>query len=260
MGEKSALVTGASGGLGADLARQLAAQGYNLVLVARSVDPMETLADELRRDHHVKAVLLPADLSVAGSARELCSRLTDRGIAPDVLINNAGFGISEPFLDHDAERLRMMLQLNIVSLTELTQTIGMQMQSRRQGHILLVASIAGYMPDPLLAAYGASKAYVLSLGIALSVELGPNVGVTVLSPGYMETGFGTASGFKAPPSVRRGALTSAAVARIGLEALFAGRSHVVAGRSNAIAALATRLLPRQMLARQVYRLSENART
>lgn len=252
---KSALITGASGGLGADLARQLAGRGYDVVLVARSVEPMESLADEIRRNHGVTATLLPTDLSIAGSAKVLAERLAAEGIEPDLLVNNAGFGLSEPFLDHDPERLRMMLQLNIVSLTELTHFIGRDMRRRGRGHILLVASVAGYMPDPLLAAYGASKAYVLSLGVALNVELAPQVGVTVLSPGYMETGFSAASGFKASPSLRRGALKSDDVAKIGLDALFAGRSSIMAGRVNAFGALATRLISRHALARQVFRIS-----
>ena len=185
--------------------------------------------------------------------------MDQRRIEPDILINNAGFGLSSEFIEHDPERLRAMLQLNVLSLTELSHAFGQRMAARGGGHILLVASLAAYQPDPMLAAYGASKAYVLSLGEALHVELAPKVGVTVLSPGLMDTGFNDASGFRTPPSLKRTELLPDAVARIGLDAMFAGRSSVVAGRLNKAMAFSSRLLSRRFAARASYNMAKASR-
>ena len=255
--EKSwALITGASSGLGVELAKALAARRINLALTARSEAPMRRLADEIRKTHGVEVVVEPVDLSLPGSANTLQQRLNQRGIDPDILVNNAGFGLNSAFIDHDPERLRAMLQLNIVSLTELSHAFGRRMAARKGGHILLVASLAAYQPDPLLAAYGASKAYVLSFGEALHVELAPEVGVTVLSPGLMDTGFNEASGFQTPPARKRTELPPATVARIGLDAMFAGKPSVVAGRLNKVMAFSSRMLPRRFAAQTSYNMAK----
>jgi short-subunit dehydrogenase len=250
-----ALVTGASGGLGAELARGLAAEGYRVVITARSAPALEAVANDIRQTFKVEVVVEALDLSVAGAATVLRDRLDQGGIDPKIVVNNAGFGISGEFVANDADRLRELLQLNIVSLTELSHIYGRRMAARGQGRILLVASMAAYQPDPLLAAYGASKAYVLSLGEALNVELGPKVSVTVLSPGLMDTGFNAASGYETPQSLRSMILPPAQVAEIGLRALFAGKPSVIAGRLNNIMALSARILPRTVSARATYRLS-----
>ena len=252
--EKWALVTGASGGLGLDLANGLAARGYRLVITARGAAALETVAAKIRGTYHVEVIVEALDLSDAGSAAVLADRLDQRGVDPEILVNNAGFGISGAFVEHDADRLREMLQLNIVSLTELSHTYGRRMAARGGGRILLVCSMAAYQPDPLLAAYGASKAYVLSLGEALNVELGPKVAVTVLSPGLMDTGFNAASGYETPQSLRAMVLPPARVAEIGLNALFAGKPSVIAGRLNNLMGLASRVMPRNLSARANYRL------
>ena len=170
-----AVVTGASGGLGEALAREIAARGYNLVLAARGEAAMQQLATALRDRHGVRVVVEAIDLSVEGSAAGLCGRIADADIEPDVLINNAAFGMGGDILEADPTRLRAMLQLNIVTLTELTQQFGKQMRARGAGKILLVGSVGAYSPSPLLAAYAATKAYVLSLGEALHVEMAPTV-------------------------------------------------------------------------------------
>ena len=148
-----------------------------------------------------------------------------------------------------------MLQLDIVALTELTQVFGRRMAQAGGGHILLVASLAAYQPTPRLAAYGAAKAYVLALGEALHVEMAPKVGVTVLSPGLMDTGFNAVSGFSPNPAARRLTLSPARVARIGLDALFAGRPSVVAGGMNRVMALSSRMMSRHAAARLALRMS-----
>ena len=254
-GTSWALVTGASSGLGVELAKALAARRINLALTARTEPPMRQLADDIRREHGVEVVVEPLDLSMPGSADALRQRLDQRGIEPDILINNAGFGLNSEFVDHDPERLRAMLQLNVVSLTELSHVFGRRMAAQGRGRILMVASMAAYQPDPLLAAYGASKAYVLSLGEALHVELAPKVGVTVLSPGLMDTGFNTVSGFQTPPSLKRTELLPATVARIGLDAMFAGKPSVVAGRLNKVMAFSSRMLSRHFAARTSYNMA-----
>ncbi len=248
-GTSWALVTGASSGLGIEFARGLAARHVNVVLSARSAPPMRDLAEELRRAHGVEVRVEALDLSAPGSAGELQQRLDRAGIAPDVLVNNAGFGHHGAFLDQDPERLRAMLQLDIVSLTELSHAFGRRMAARGRGHILLVGSLAAYQPVPLLAAYAAAKAYVLSFGEALHVELAPQVGVTVLSPGLMDTGFNAASGYDTPAALAVTKLPPARVAGIGLNALFAGRSGVIAGRLNQAMAFSNRLLPRHVSAK-----------
>jgi len=249
-----ALVTGASGGLGVELARGLAARGYPVVITARGAAALEAVAADIRRDFKVEVAVEALDLSVADSAAVLRDRLDQRGIDPGIVVNNAGFGISGAFIDHDPQRLREMLQLNIVSLTELSHIYGRRMAQRGSGRILLVASMAAYQPDPLLAAYGASKAYELWLGEALNVELGPKVAVTVLSPGLMDTGFNAASGYETPESMRSMILPTARVAEIGLSALFAGKPSVIAGRLNNLMAFGARLVPRHLSARAAYRL------
>jgi short-subunit dehydrogenase len=251
---KWALVTGASSGLGVEFARLLAARGFNLVLVARREAPMARLAEELRQTAGVEIVVEPLDLRQADIAWTLQSLLEERGITPDVLINNAAFGITEAFLDNDPVRLNAMLQLDIVTMTELTHVFSNAMAERGRGHILLVASIAGFNPTPMMAAYGAAKAYVLSLGESLHVELAPKIGVTVLSPGLMDTGFLEAADFVPTAMMRRSMLPPARVAKIGLDALFAGKSGVVAGRLNRIMTFSTRFLSRHLQAKMGFRL------
>ena len=250
-----ALVTGASSGLGIAFAEGLARRGYDLVLTARGVEAMEVLAERIRGSHRVEVVVQPTDLSQPQGAKDLIAALDARGLMPVIVVNNAGLGLNERFVEQDADRLASMLQLNILALTELTRVYGQRMLAADGGHILLVASLAAYMPAPLMAAYAASKAYVLSLGEALHVELAPKVGVTVLSPGYMETGFDTASGFQPAPATRRSALPPSKVAGLGLDALFKGRSSVVAGRANKVAVAMLKLLPRPFTARQAYKAS-----
>jgi hypothetical protein len=252
-----ALVTGASGGLGVELARGLAARRINLVLVARREAPMRELAAALAARWGVRIVVEVLDLAQPGSAQTLQHRLDQQAIEPEILINNAGSGIGGLFIEQDAERLRAMLQLDIVTLTELALVFGRRMATRGKGFILLVGSTAAYQPTPITAAYGAAKAFVLSLGEALHVELAPRVGVTVLSPGLMDTGFASVSGYEPPASVRRTVLAPERVAQIGLEALFARKSSVVAGGLNKILAFCSRLMSRHLQARLVFRATKS---
>ncbi|RYD31257.1 MAG: SDR family oxidoreductase, partial [Verrucomicrobiaceae bacterium] len=228
-----AIVTGASSGLGVAFARALARQGYNLVLVARREQPMRDLAGELEEIFQIRVVVESWDLCDPDSA-VLPQEHLGESIKPTVLVNNAAFAVSGLFLEQDPDRLRAMLQLNIIALTDLTHVFGRQMVEHGKGHILLVASVGAYTPSPFAAAYSAAKFYVLSLGVALDEELGPDVRVSVLSPGLMETEFHEVAGYTMKPSMRRSVLPPDKVAEIGLNALFNGRSSVVAGKLNAI--------------------------
>ena len=249
MSGKWALVTGASGGLGEALAREMAARGHDVALCARGEAPMRALAAELHGRHRVEARVFPVDLSTAGSAALLVEQLDRHGIEPELLLNNAAFAMTGPLVEADHARLLAMLQLDIVTLTELTFMLGRRMAARGSGRIMLVASLASFSPCPNLAAYAAAKAYVLSLGEALNVEFAPAIGVTTLIPGLMETGFNAASGYRTPANLRRTILPVERVARIGADALFAGRPSVVAGRINKVTAFSNRLFPRHLVAR-----------
>ena len=250
-----AIVTGASSGLGIDFARALALRKCNLVLVARREEPVQALAAELREQHAFKVVVEATDLSVAGSPRDMQQRLDERKIEPSILVNNAAFGLSGEFLMQNMDRLHEMINLDIVTLTELTHLFGKRMAARGRGHILLLASLAAYQPDPLLAAYGAAKHFVLALGVALHVELAPKVIVTVVSPGLMNTGFNEVSGFRPKASLKPSIASPAKVAEAGLKAMFAGKSTVIAGKLNRLTAFSNRFTSRHLQAKLTYRMS-----
>ncbi len=251
-----ALVTGASSGLGKEFARALASRQYNLVLVARREEPMQVLAAELRQQHAVEIVVEPMDLSAVGSALDLQNRLDERDVEPSILINNAAFGLSGEFLTQNTEHLRKMLNLDVLTLTELTHLFGNRMAARGRGHMLLVASLAAYQPDPLLAAYGAAKHFVLALGVALHVELAPRVTVTVVSPGLMDTEFNEVSGFRPKASLKPSIVSPAKVAEAGLKAMFAGKSSVIVGKLNRFTAFSNRFTSRHLQAKLTYRMSK----
>ena len=221
-----ALVTGASSGIGADLARELASDGHDLVLAARTVAPMENLAAELRA-HGAGSVVIAADLSQPGGAAALVSAIKARGLAVDVLVNNAGLGAVGRFDQADPLRIGEMLQVNVVALTELTRLLLPDMVARRHGKVMLVASTAAFQPGPRMAVYFATKAYVLSFGEAIAYELrGTGVTVTVLCPGPTATNFAQIAGTSELTffnSAARQVMSAAAVARLGYRGLKAGR-------------------------------------
>src|ERR1700687_5025437 len=226
-----ALVTGASGGIGAALARELARHGHDLVLAARGVAAMEALAVELR-EQGAGATVIAADLAKPGAAARLADEIARGGLAIDLLINNAGLGAAGRFDRCDPARIGEILQVNIVALTELTRLLLPGMIARGHGRVMLVASVAGFQPGPHMAAYFASKAYVLSLGEALSYELrGTGVSVTVLCPGATATNFFTTAGNDNSIMARhlRRMMPAEDVARLGYRGLAAGRGVVITG-------------------------------
>lgn len=245
-----ALVTGASSGTGSDFARALAERGVNVVLAARRAESMEKLATELREKHKVQVHVEVIDLARAASGRDLYERLTKRGIAIEVLINNAGYGLHGEFVEQPLLSVLDMLQLNVMSVTELTHVFASDMTARGRGHILLVSSVTGYQATPTYAAYAASKAYVLLFGEALHTELARhNVTLTVLSPGLMDTGFLDAASHKPTSIMKRIMMKSRPVVDIGLRALFRARPSVVAGTMNKLTVFTTRLLSRPLQAK-----------
>jgi uncharacterized protein len=240
-----ALVTGGSAGIGAELARELARHGHDLILAARSVRPMEALAGELQASGATTTVI-PIDLGKPGAAAILAHDIASRGLIVDVLVNNAGLGALGRFDRIDPARTGEILQVNIVALTELTRLLLPGMIARRRGRIMLVASVAAFQPGPQMAVYFASKAYVLSLGEALAHELrGSGVSVTVLCPGATATNFFRVAGADNTLIAHRlrRMMPAAGVARLGYRALSGGRPVMVTGLSNRLLALLGRFTP-----------------
>jgi short-subunit dehydrogenase len=242
---KWALVTGASSGFGVEFAKLLAERQANLVLAARHTEPMERLAEQLRQSHRVNVAIEGINLSVPGAAAELKSRLDRRGIAIDILLNNAGHGLYGEFVDQPLQKTLEMLQVNLMALTELTHIFASDMKSRRSGHILLTASLLGYQAVPGYAAYAASKSYVLLFGEALHAELKPlGVSVTVLSPGASATSFGARAGQKNTTALRMLMMDPRPVATTGILAMLRRKTSVVAGIFNKFVVFSNRLTPR----------------
>ncbi|PRY15931.1 SDR family NAD(P)-dependent oxidoreductase [Kineococcus rhizosphaerae] len=244
---QTALVTGASGGIGAGIATALAARGADLVLVARSADKLQALAADLRARHGRDVLVVPTDLSAPGAAGHLADTLADRPV--DVLVNNAGFGLGGRLAETpDPARLSAMVTLNCTTLTELTARFLPAMVARRRGAVVNVASLAGYYPVPGLAAYAATKAYVLSLTEALWAETrGTGVRVVAVSPTVTETGFFDVAGEGAGAGMRRRSVDQ--VVATFLDALDGDRPVVADGRATEVVAALARRAPRGALLR-----------
>ena len=245
---KTALVTGASSGIGRELARVLAEHGYNLVVVARGVDALQTLAEELYDAYGTTVTVLPKDLSKAAAPQQIFKALQADGIHVDVLINNAGFGAFRNFTDTPLSRVTAMIAVNVAALAELCHLFAGPMIERGGGRILNVASVASFNPTPNAAVYGATKAFVLSLSEALSEELKPQgVSVTALCPGLTDTGFSKAATGQsgANPAVPDFMLLDAKqVAREAFDALHAGEVVRINGLAYQVGLEWLRFAPR----------------
>jgi short-subunit dehydrogenase len=244
-----ALITGASSGIGAELAREAAKDGHDLVLVARRREPMQALAAELHASG-TEITVISTDLGKPGGAAELMKIVEERGLVIDTLINNAGLGDTARFDQADPQKIAAMLQVNVVALTELTRVVLPQMVARGRGKIMLLASTAAFQPGPGMAVYYATKAYVLSFGRAIGYELRrTGVTVTTVCPGATATEFAQTAQtkgsalFDGPIPV----MTAAEVARQGYAALKAGRPLIITGLLNKIIAMSTRFTPTAML-------------
>jgi short-subunit dehydrogenase len=238
-----ALITGASAGLGVDFARQLAARGRRLVLVARRKDRLDAIAAELGNARTVEA-----DLSVAGAADRLIADLAANGEHVDLLVNNAGFGLTGSFAKLDAKRQREMIDLNCGALVELAHAVLPGMIERKQGSILNVASTAAFQPGPGMAVYFATKAFVLSFSEGLHEEVRKKgVMVSALCPGPTATEFGEVAGFRASSPSSKLAADSASVVQAGLKGLEQGKAVVIPGLMNKSTAQAHRFFPRSLV-------------
>ncbi|QKW21808.1 SDR family oxidoreductase [Kitasatospora sp. NA04385] len=241
---RTAVITGASTGIGAAFARELAARGAHPVLVARSGDRLAALAAELTAAHGVPALALPLDLTAPGAAARLERSLAERGLETDLLVNNAGFGTHGPLGAADPERIADQVRLNCLALTELTTRLLPGMLARRRGAVVNLASTAAYQPLPGMAVYGASKAYVLSFTEALAHELrGTGVRALAVCPGATDTPFFSVLGGEVTgPGGKR---TPEQVVDTALRALARGRASRVDGLLNRLTAASPRLLPRR---------------
>lgn len=246
---KTALITGASGGIGEELAKVFAARGFDLVLVARTEAKLQALGEVLAAQHGIRATPLAADLARAEAPAEVATALADRGIVADVLVNNAGFTAYGNFADLDLDEQLRMIRVNIAALTELTHRLLPGMIERRWGRVLNLGSTAAFMPGPLMAVYYATKAYVLSFSEALNSELaGTGVTVTALCPGPTSSGFQARGGMEDSKLIRgREIMGAEEVALVGYEALMRGQTVAVPGRMNWATSLMPRFLPRRVV-------------
>ncbi len=245
MSSETVLITGASSGIGLDMARIFAAQQSNLVLVARSTDKLNQLADELRAANSVQVEVISQDLGAADATTALCAELASRNLQVDVLVNNAGFGLRGTVADLPCDRQVNMVQVNVTALTELTRQLLPAMLERGRGGILNVASTAAFQPGPWMSVYYASKAYVLSFSEGLHEELRTRgVHVSCLCPGATATGFAAEADMESSLLFRLGTMTSEAVARAGVDGLRANKAVVIPGLKNWISAFLVRFTPR----------------
>ena len=245
---KWALVTGASSGIGTHFARQLADLGVNLVITARRKERLDTLADELRQKG-VKVEVIASDLSAAGSAEALYQSTEGAGKRIDFLINNAGFGTQNAFVEIPWEKTAEQIQLNITTLTETTWRWLRVMRERGGGHIMNVASIGAWLPVANYATYAAGKAYVRNFTEALAFEeRGSGVVLTCLCPGATSTEFTDVAGHDVAAWQQKFFMPADTCAQIGLRAMFGGKVLKVAGLMNAVMMASLRLFPRRALA------------
>jgi len=244
---KTALITGASSGIGMDFSRLLAREGYELFLVARSEAKLGELAKELGNAKVIVADLVSPDAP---------QRIFDASGGVDVLINNAGFGLSGPFFESDLRKDLEMIQVNVAALTHLTRLFLPPMLARKSGHVLNVASTAAFQPGPLMAIYYATKAYVLSFSEAIADELrGTGVTVTALCPGPTATGFAAVAGMESSRLFKlTRPMNSEAVARYGLRAMQHGKRVAIPGIANKLVAQSIRVSPRRLVTTIVRKL------
>lgn len=245
---KTALITGASFGIGLELARIFARENYNLVLIARTGDKLRQLASELEKAHGTRSLVLATDLTEPGAPAYILDQTIRAGIAVDVLANNAGFGQYGLFAESDLGECLRQIQLNITTLTHLTHLYLPQMLERNRGGILNVASTAAFQPGPLMAVYFATKAYVLHFSEALSNELrGTGITVTCLCPGATATEFHKRANATGQRLLKWGSMNARTVAEDGYRALEAGKQVVISGFKNWLVAQSVRFAPRRMV-------------
>ncbi len=254
---KTALITGASGGIGYELALLLARDGFDCILVARSRDKLDELAARLESEFRVKTLVVARDLSKPTAVDEIYEEVSAASMSIDVLVNNAGFPVYGRFVDTDWRAELDMLQVNVVALTALTKLFVRGMVERRNGRILNLASTAAFVPGPLMAVYYASKAYVLSFSQALANELqGTGVTVTALAPGPTRTGFQKRGVMEDSRLVQGQIADAKSVAAAGYRGMMRGKTIVIPGFSNKLIPWVARVSPRGTVTRVVRRMQD----
>ncbi len=254
---KTALITGASGGIGYELALLFARDGFDCILVSRSHDKLNALAARMESEFRVKTLVLPKDLSKTTAVDEIYEEVSAASMPVDVLVNNAGFPVFGLFAETDLETELEMLQVNVVALTKLTKLFLSGMIERRYGSILNLASTAAFEPGPLMAVYYASKAYVLSFSEALANEVrGTGVTITTLAPGPTRTGFQKRGQLEDSRLVQGEIADAQSVALAGYRGLMAGKTLVIPGFSNKLIPWIVRVSPRGVVTRVVRRMQE----
>lgn len=248
MKKEYALITGASSGIGLAMAHQLADQGYPLILVARRIDRLESLAKEIRERTSVDVRVIRMDLSEPDAAARIYEETQRLALHIEILINNAGYGMQGKFLAMETRKIATMFRLNIDSLAFLCREFAPAMVERKHGYILNVASASAFLPSPYVSAYAASQAFVGQFSEALRFELsGTGVRVSTLYPGVTKTEFNDVAGAKHPPLMEASVLTAEQVARIGLKAMFRGKRSIVPGIINKINAFFSQVFHRGLI-------------
>lgn len=252
---KWVLITGASSGIGLEFSKIFAKNNYNLILIARNIEALNKIKDELLDKYDTNSIVIPKDLSESSSVEEIFNELINLNIKVKILINNAGIGDCGLFHKINIENHRTVMKTNMIALTELTYLIVNDMIKQGEGKILNVVSTGAYQPGPYTAVYYASKAYVLSLTEALSIELKPyNIQVSGLCPGTTKTNFHNRAG----KGELKGAMDPELVAKIGYKKLMKGKHIIIPGVKNKIAIGMSKVFPRKLLGRVVENIQKSA--
>lgn len=257
---ETVLITGASSGIGLELARIFAAHQFDVVLVARSQSKLEQLAQQLRAKNDIRTHVIPADLSRPEAPREIFSELMRRAVQIDNLVNNAGFGAYGEFAQTNIEDELEMITVNITALTHLTKLFLPGMLRRKHGRIMNVASTAGFQPGPLMSVYYATKAYVISFSEAIANELkGSGATVTCLCPGPTESAFAVRADMQKSRLFKMGKMSSRAVALVGFRAMMKGKTLVISGTRNKVLVQSVRFAPRKLVTAIARTLQERSK-
>lgn len=242
--QETALITGASRGIGLEFTKILASMGYNLVIVSRSKNKLEEIKSDFENIFNVNITPLPMDIAETGASIKLFRECQKRHLEIDILINNAGIGMTTKDEYGKPEKLITMLNLNITSLTLLSRLFGKQMMERKHGYILNMASMAGQAVAPQYITYGATKNYVLYFSESLHYEMKPHgVSVTAVSPGMVDTGFFDNADMNVPQSKREKMMKPKEVAELSLQAMFDKKKHLITGWDNKLRMIKKKLMP-----------------
>jgi uncharacterized protein len=257
---KTALITGATSGIGRELANLFAKDGYNLVLVARSDENLLQLADDYEQQYGIKTTLISKDLAAPNAAQEIYDETRNSGLTINVLVNNAGFGEYGKFAtETDLQKETDVIQVNTTALVSLTKRYVRDMVLRNEGRILMLGSVASVLPNPLMAVYGATKAFVYSFSEALQNELkDTDVSLTILMPGATDTDFFNKAGaMNTVAQEQAKSVDPAGVAKDGYDALMAGKPKVVSGLMNKAQVAMANLMPDELVTGNVRKLMED---